>query len=354
MKVLFINNVASMQTITALAMSKLEGVEAKCLIFTKNKYSTTNEVTFSEDISRYKINPFKRMKLLLTEKAKIKKWFEWADIIHYAWGAIFKDGRDLKWARKTGKPIFVEWVGADIRDIHYLRKINPHFNNNFEIIYKVRKIATKRVRKYLSQFNNVQAIPTLCPEMSLFVDKKMFPNQKSLFQRINLTAFKLQLPKLDSSKPLIIHSPTSPILKGTQFVLEVISKLKKNYDFEFKLVTNMTRAEALEIMQKADIFIDQLILGSYGMASIEAMSFGKPVMTFIMPEVFEAGLPNECPIVNTNPVNLEENLIALITDAKLRHELGSLGRAYVEKYHDNLVVIPQMLSWYKEALIKQV
>ena len=76
----------------------------------------------------------------------------------------------------------------------------------------------------------------------------------------------------------------------------------------------MTRAEALEIMQKADIFIDQLILGSYGMSSIEAMSFGKPVMTYIMPKVFEAGLPNECPIVNTNPTNLEGNLIALITE----------------------------------------
>ena len=88
------------------------------------------------------------------------------------------------------------------------------------------------------------------------------------------------------------------------------------------------------------------------MSSIEAMSFGKPVMTYIMPKVFEAGLPNECPIVNTNPTNLEGNLIALITDAKLRHELGALGRAYVEKYHDNSVVIPQMLSWYKKTLIK--
>lgn len=352
MKVLFINNVASMQTITALAMSKLEGVEAKCLIFTKNKYSTTNEVTVLEDISRYKINPFKRIKLLLTEKAKIKKWFEWADIIHYAWGPIFKDGRDLKWARKTDKPIFIEWVGSDIRNPYYLRKINSHFNDYFEVISNERKFNIKRVKRYLSQFHKVRAIPTLCPEMSLFIDKGMFLNHKNLFQRINLNAFELQLPKLDSLKPIIVHSPTSPILKGTQFVLDVLNKLKTNYDFEFKLVTNMTRVEALEIMKKADIFIDQLILGSYGMSSIEAMSFGKPVMTYIMPKVFAAGLPSECPIVNTNPVNLEENLIALITDAKLRHELGALGRAYVEKYHDNSVVIPQMLSWYQEALTK--
>ena len=355
MKVLFVNNVASMQTITALGMNNFDNIESKCLIFTKNKYSTTNEVTVFEEIYRPAINPFKVIrsaKLLLTQKRRIQNWFDWADIIHYAWGPIFKSGKDLKWAKKTGKPIFVEWVGSDIRDIQYLCEINPHFNNYFETILKERKFNTKKVRKYLSQFNSVQAIPTLCPEMSLYIDKTMFSNHKNLFQRINLTAFKLQLPKLDGSKPLIIHSPTSPIFKGTQFVLDVISKLKTNYDFEFKLVTNMTRAEALEIMQKADIFIDQLILGSYGMASIEAMSYGKPVMTYIMPKVFEAGLPNECPIVNTNPINLEENLVALITDAKLRHELGALGRAYVKKYHDNSIVIPQLLSWYQEALIK--
>ena len=350
MKILYLNNIASMQTITALGMNQLKGIDAKCLIFTKNKYSSTNEITFFEEISRYKINPYKRLKLLLTEKQKILEWFDWADVIHYAWGPIFKDGRDLKWVKKTGKPVFIEWVGCDIRNYDYLREINPHYNNFYDVISKEQNFNIKRVKKYLSIFNDIQAVPTLCPEMSLFIDKEMFTEHTKLFQRINMSDFCEKYPDVNNTKPLIVHSPTSPILKGTFVITDVINNLKKNYDFDFKLITNMTRSEALEVMQKADIFLDQIILGSYGMSSIEAMSYGKPVMTYIMSEVFEAGLPKECPIVNSNPDNLEDNLIELITDAKLRNTLGTLGRAYVKKYHDVSAVLPQMLEWYTKSL----
>ena len=75
-------------------------------------------------------------------------------------------------------------------------------------------------------------------------------------------------------------------------------------------------------MQKADIFLDQIICGGYGMACTEAMAFGKPVMCYIMPEVFKAGLPEDFPITNTNPDNLKEQLIKLITDPQMRHDTG--------------------------------
>ena len=38
----------------------------------------------------------------------------------------------------------------------------------------------------------------------------------------------------------------------------------------------MTREKVLEIMQKADMFSGPDCLGGYGMASTEAMAFGKP------------------------------------------------------------------------------
>jgi glycosyltransferase involved in cell wall biosynthesis len=77
------------------------------------------------------------------------------------------------------------------------------------------------------------------------------------------------------------------------------------------------------------------------MAAMEAMSFGKPVMCYLLPQVFEAGLPQECPIVNTNPVNLKEQLIKLINNPKLRESIGMAGRAYVEKYHDAEIISTQ-------------
>ncbi len=118
------------------------------------------------------------------------------------------------------------------------------------------------------------------------------------------------------------------------------------------MLHDMSRLKVLEHMQKADIFIDQLIIGSYGMATMEAMSFGKPVMCYIMPEVFEAGLPANCPIVNTNPENLKEKIIELITNPQLRHDLGKRSRSFAEEHHDVDKVAQQLMFIYKNTLSK--
>lgn len=41
----------------------------------------------------------------------------------------------------------------------------------------------------------------------------------------------------------------------------------------------------------------------------------------------------ECPIVNTSPDNLYENLIILVKDKNLRQELGRKSRKYVEEVY---------------------
>ena len=88
------------------------------------------------------------------------------------------------------------------------------------------------------------------------------------------------------------------------------------------------------------------------MATMEAMAFGKPVMCYIMPRVFEGGLSEECPIVNTNPDNLKEQLIKLITNPQLRHNIGIKSRAFAEKFHDVNKISGQLLEIYKLELEK--
>jgi hypothetical protein len=42
---------------------------------------------------------------------------------------------------------------------------------------------------------------------------------------------------------------------------------------------------------------------------------------------------NECPLVSATPENITDVLRKLITNPKLRTDLGRAGREYVEKYH---------------------
>ncbi len=341
-----------MQAITAQAMNNVEGVEAKSLVTFIHKYQSLNDSTIilpERYISRKK--PIKRLSAQWQFAKELKKWMNWADVLHYVWGPTYPDARDLVWAKKMNKPVFIEWVGSDIRDPGIMFPINPYYKHAFYNGFECREMESSMHKVNVQkQFGTANATPTLCPEMSLFLDKKLFPRHIQLLQRINLKTFVPQYPSSQNKKPMILHSPSTKIAKGSNLIISVIEELKLHYDFEFVLLHDMSREEVLKIMKGADIFLDQLIYGGYGMATLEALAFGKPVMCHLMPQVFEAGLPKECPIINTNPDNLRDQLIELITNPQLRHDTGKKSREYVEKYHDAEKIAKQLLHIYTEAL----
>jgi glycosyltransferase involved in cell wall biosynthesis len=188
--------------------------------------------------------------------------------------------------------------------------------------------------------------------MSLYIQKDLFPVTYTGRLRMNIKDFDPCFPDAYSKKPLIVHAPTAKVAKGTNYIIPVIEKLQLIYDFEFQLLHNLSRNDVLGTMKKCDVFIDQLILGSHGTAALEAMAFGKPVMCYLMPAVFEAGLPIDCPIINTNPENLEQQLVKLLVDAELRNSIGRKSREYVENYHDAEKLAEELLRVYTGELKK--
>jgi glycosyltransferase involved in cell wall biosynthesis len=133
----------------------------------------------------------------------------------------------------------------------------------------------------------------------------------------------------------ICHATGHRHLKGTEYIISVCEELKQEgYDIELVLVEGLKNNVALEIYKQADIVVDQLLIGAYGMFAIEAMALGKPVLAHLNEDVIQMNVGmKECPIVNTSPDNLKENLRMLIENPELRAELGHRSRVYVEKYH---------------------
>ena len=137
----------------------------------------------------------------------------------------------------------------------------------------------------------------------------------------------------NNEKVIILHAPNHPRYKGTRFLLGTIERLKKEgYPIELVLAQNLPNKRIKELYEKTDIIAEQFIGGAHGFNAIEAMALGKPVMSYLRKKEY---FPNwaECPIVNTNPDNLHENLVVLIKDKNLRQELGHKGRKYVEEVY---------------------
>jgi glycosyltransferase involved in cell wall biosynthesis len=161
---------------------------------------------------------------------------------------------------------------------------------------------------------------------------------------VDLAAIRPEPPS-DRPRPLIVHAPSSRRRKGTEHVIAAVDGL----DADLELVEGLRHDEAFERYRAADVVVDQLNAGWYGLFAIEAMALGKPVVTFLHEEAArrtEAAFGTPVPIVNASAGTLREALRPLVADAGRRRELGAASRAYVERVHDVERVADRLLDLY--------
>jgi glycosyltransferase involved in cell wall biosynthesis len=349
MKVLHLPyNVASLASTSVQILNKY-GVEAKGIVIAANVVTTTDSL-----ISK---PPYIRKKNYAGIKQRIEyindfyKLIKWADVLHWYWNeAVLPFSLDFKFKKFFNKPGVVEWLGSDIRILEWEFRDNKyyeHVSKKYGQDFKVTDYSSSLAVQQLFKKNNFKPVATT--GISQYIIKEVFPEYFHLNQRILSDSFEPQYPKIEKEKPLVIHSPTSPEIKGTEYVLQAVESLKVKYDFDFKLIQNMPRRDALALMQQCDIYVDQLIGGGHGLAACEAMAFGKPVICFIKDALLKE-YPKEIPIVNANPDNITEKLEVLIKDAQLRNQIGKQGRAYIDKHHSEKYLAGEMIKIYEQVI----
>ena len=159
----------------------------------------------------------------------------------------------------------------------------------------------------------------------------------------------------DPTVPVILHAPSHRGVKGTAYVLEAISRLRREgVALEFLLLEGLPRTEARPIYGRVDLLIDQLLCGWYGGLAVELMALGKPVVCYIREEDLKfipSEMRQDLPIIHASPATLHQVLREWLTER--RHELREMGRrsrAYVEKWHDPLKIAARMRGEYEAIM----
>jgi glycosyltransferase involved in cell wall biosynthesis len=274
----------------------------------------------------------------------------WADVVHYHFGGAFALPReiDIACSRLLRKIRLITFWGTDIRVSQTEAEDNPYFDRIWKTTAKFQSGTRRRsdeIQKYYAEygFSCVLGSEMMIPHLN----RDLFPSYHLVRCGVDIKSLQPVLPEAERKRAVIVHSPSDPAVKGTAAVLKAVEILKaRKLEFDFILIENTSREGTLETMSRADIVLDQFILGGYGMAAIEAMALGKAVVCYIKPSLLHA-YPADLPIANANPDTLVEILEPLIVSADLRRSMGASCRQYAEKYHDSVTAARQLMKLYQ-------
>ena len=299
------------------------GVDATSAVLMENPFAYKNDLILNVDRNNKKKLPISVWRLGNFLIKALRNY----NTFHFHFGNSIGWNHELFLYRLFHKKVFYEFHGSDIRDIRQFCE-----NSKMEYLPEqdIDEHTKKRNRKICKKADGIilhddELIPYLPKEHAPVYGVPL---------RVDIEQFIPAYPEEAPEKIRIVHAPSKRGIKGTQFILEAFDHLKEKYpNIEFVLVEGKTQAEAFEIYKTADIIVDQVFVGTYGVFSIECMAMGKPVVCFIDPRMWKS-YPAELPVVSADKDEVEQRIEELILDGKRRRKLGMAGRAFVESYHD--------------------
>lgn len=257
------------------------------------------------------------------------------DIWHIHKGfSLFHNVKDLEWAKKTGKGVIIHYRGREIRPQMDLVQLPNVIVNK---VLREQEIAD------LIFVKDGQLAKLIAPYVRQPI---VFPN----IVDVSKLKTRLLIPDdyYDEKRKLrVVHVPSNPLYKGTEFIREAMKKIAS--DIDYIELAGLSHTALLEHYWKADIVIDQVLTGTYGNASLEAMALGRCVVNHL-DETFMAYEPEYPPIINSDRFHLTDVIAELSVNRKRIWEAGEKGRAFTLEHHSFDGVGRKLIDYYQNII----
>lgn len=280
------------------------------------------------------------------------------DLFHYNFGRglaatrnIRFFGLDVRWFKKLDKVIAVTYQGNDARQADYCvaHYQTTHFTRqDAEEMRQLDELKRKRIAFFDQHADLIYAtnpdLLNVLPERTKFRP----------YTKLQPEEWEPHYSDYTKKKTVILHAPSKPKVKGTIYINEAIQRLQEEgYDIEYLLLQNIPNSEVVEYYKKADLVIDQLLVGWYGGFAVECMALGKPVMCYIRESDMKhipKEMDQEMPIIRITKDNLYQRMKYFLDHKEQLVEISFRSRRYVEKWHDPKVIAQDILEDYACAL----
>jgi glycosyltransferase involved in cell wall biosynthesis len=282
-----------------------KGVDARLVVFERGKLHPEADCSLDRrgGFARRQLAQWRALALLLPR----------ADVFHFYFGlTLVPKSLQFPILRATGRKSVYHYLGSDIRG-----------KTPAELAYGKRADA-----EIVGSYDAARWVP----------EAHVVP------PGIDLAPF-TPVPPSERARPVVVHAPSSRAKKGTEHVIAACAQLP----VDLEIVEGLHHADARRRYETADIVVDQLYAGWYGLFAIEAMALGKPVVTFLHEDAVERterAFGVRVPIVSATADTLVERLRPLVDSPPDRRRLGAESRAYVEHVHDSAKIADRLLQIY--------
>jgi len=274
------------------------------------------------------------------------------DIFHFhsnislfsQWLGHFKDLEILK---KAGKKIVVSYWGCDIRT----KSGNSKYKYNTCFACKAACEEEKKLfsRDTFAKYADLviahmpelyEYAPPGSVRLPSFIDTDYW--ESSHCDRPKSNVFKIFHP--------FGNNAVRGDVRGTEMIENAVDQLnKEGFNIEFLFFDKVPHSRMREYYEKADLVIEQLMYGTYGLTAIEAMALEIPVMGYIR-DKYKKYYSDKIPIIDANPETITDVLRRTIQNKNDLAEIGKRGREFVVKYHDSKKIANRLISHYGKIL----
>ena len=240
---------------------------------------------------------------------------------------------DLRWLRKRGIGCVLVWHGSDVRDPdrHAARHpLSPYADPSWTAVESLR-VSSARNRQLAAASGLLSLVST--PDLLDDV-----PGSTWLPVVVDGAAWAVSRPPLAHGGRLrVVHAPSRGVIKGTALVEPVLCELAAEGVIDYRRIERVPNSEMLEVLQQADVVLDQFRLGIYGVGAVEALAAGRIVIGDVDDRVrarVREATGHETPIISTRPDDLGEILREIASSPGSALELAATGPGFASEVHD--------------------
>ena len=239
---------------------------------------------------------------------------------------------ELAELRRAGVRTALLFHGSDIRDpdAHLAAEPDSHFAADPDLADALRD-TTRRNRALIASAE----CPVFVSTPDLLFD---VPEARWLPVVVDADRWVAsEAPLAHGGAPRVVHVPSSSSVKGTELIEPVLERLAAEGVIEYTRVTGVPHAEMPGLYGRADIVIDQMRAGIYGVAACEALASGRIVVSHVADRVrsMTAALTGaDLPITQADAATLEGVLREIVHRPESFRDRAAGGPAFVQAHHD--------------------